>query len=200
MDSSQPTGTWVKRTSSGAQFHITLQSSGSLIEWSPEAPDETWSGEWRMLGPGRIEVTIGPYRSTLTRHPNGAWNGLEMTHDGPNGEVTLDPMLDEHVISQAGTTADDLKAFVRAVLDGKDALNGVDVATRERLVDDLATRLESRILRSLIDALDETQFADFEQVVEHGDLARLASYFTDAGIPVQQITMAELDRFAQDYA
>lgn len=196
MSSTSPVGTWVKETSLGGRFITTLHSDGTLTERSPDALDDTWAGSWREVSADQVEVTIGPYRSILSPSPDGGWNGPEFEDGRPNGEIRLQGTPPG---GGSGDGTKEMRSFVRSTLAGQAQLEGVEDDIVEKLVENLASQLEDRILRQLIDALDEQQFAQFERLVEAEQVTQLETYFIEAGVPVQQIVTGVMADFAEEY-
>ncbi len=91
-----------------------------------------------------------------------------------------------------------LRDFVTSVLKEKN-LVGVDQEILDKLTDDLVVRLQDQINRGLIDSLDEKQFAEFEKLVAAEDTKKLSTFFTDSGVPVQNVITEVMAKFRVAY-
>lgn len=91
-----------------------------------------------------------------------------------------------------------IKKFVESILEEKD-LVGINDDIKQRLADDLTTRLEDQILRALISELNESQLDEFEKLVDDSDQGKLATFFEDKNLPVQDIVIQAMAKFKRSY-
>ncbi len=94
--------------------------------------------------------------------------------------------------------SEELKKYVTDIIDQKN-LTGVDQDIKDKLIDDLAKKLESQITRALINHLSDSQFDEFEKLVNDQDSTKLRTFFEDNNVPVNEITTKELVRFRVSY-
>ena len=92
----------------------------------------------------------------------------------------------------------ELRKFVQNIVEEK-KLTGVEQDVIDELVDDLSKRLEAQINRALIDELTDEQFKEFEGLVDQEDTQKLSTYFTDKGVPVQNIVTNVMTKFRIAY-
>lgn len=91
-----------------------------------------------------------------------------------------------------------LKEFVRGVIAEKN-LHGVEQEVIDQLVDDLAARLEDQINGALLQQLSDEDLAEFENLLDTGDVDKINEYFYNKNINVTEVTSQVMSRFRAAY-
>jgi len=91
-----------------------------------------------------------------------------------------------------------IRAFVELMVKEKN-LSGVEKDVIDEVIEELSGHLETQINRALIDALNDEQVAEFEKLVDGNDTQAVSSFFTDKGLPVQDIVTQAMARFRAAY-
>ncbi|HSW78626.1 MAG TPA: DUF5663 domain-containing protein [Candidatus Babeliales bacterium] len=93
-----------------------------------------------------------------------------------------------------------LNEFIEELLQQKQLPASLDPTVKQRLVQDLTTRLNDLINRRLLDAMDDKTLAEFNKMIEKEAEATELQEFIDKNVPdKQQIVTAALLEFRQLY-
>ncbi len=92
----------------------------------------------------------------------------------------------------------ELRKYVASIIKEK-KLTGVEQEILDKLIDELTTTLEKQINKALINSLNDSQFAEFEQLINNEDAQKVSTFFTDNKIPVQEITTRVMTKFRISY-
>lgn len=96
--------------------------------------------------------------------------------------------------------SDQLDVFIEDILNRKQ-LTGVTDEVRQQVASDLKERLLDQIQRALIDAMSDEKLAEFNQLLESGDLsgADVQNFIAQSGVDTRAVTVQTMLTFSSLY-
>ena len=89
--------------------------------------------------------------------------------------------------------------FIDTLIDAK--LNGTDIDpdVRQTLHENLLTRLEDQIIRSILDLMTEQQQKELEHLVDSNQIGKIEDYLTKRGIDLNRVLAGAMTEFQAAY-